>query len=165
MRNLLVWQKLALLGAVFLLPLVVVTYALISSVNSLGIATARLELLGVEYNRPLLALLRDLQRFRGFSAAGLEEERGKVRGDIERDLAALEAADLRLRSPLKLKGESPMLADQVRALVASPPGPSAVDDSTSVIRQGLDLLKRIGDNSALTLDPEIGSYYFMDLFL
>ena len=46
MKNLLVWQKLALLGAVFLVPLIVVTYALLSSVQSLGIATARHELLG-----------------------------------------------------------------------------------------------------------------------
>jgi signal transduction histidine kinase/CheY-like chemotaxis protein/HPt (histidine-containing phosphotransfer) domain-containing protein len=165
MRNLLVWQKLALLGAVFLLPLVVVTYALVSSVNSLGIATARQELLGVEYNRPLLTLLRDLQRFRGFSASGLEEELVKVRGDLVRDLDALEAVDLRLRTWLKLEGERPMLADRVRALMTAPPSPSSVDDGSGVIRQGVDLLKRVGDNSALTLDPEIGSYYFVDLFL
>ena len=165
MRNLLVWQKLVLLGAVFLLPLVVVTYALISSVNSLGIATTRLELLGVEYNRPLLTLLHDLQRFRGLSASGLEEERVKVRGDIERDLAALDVVDLQLRSRLKLRGEWPMIADRVRALLAAPQSPSSVDDSTSVIREGLGLLKGIGDVSELTLDPKIGSYYFVDLFL
>ena len=69
MKNLLVWQKLALLGAVFLLPLVIVIYVLVSSVHSLGIATARHELLGVEYGRPLLRLLRDLQRLRGLTAA------------------------------------------------------------------------------------------------
>lgn len=165
MRNLLVWQKLALLGAVFLIPLVVVTYALVSSVNSLGIATARHELLGVEYARPLLTLLRDLQRFRGFSAAGLEAERAQSRIDLERDLAAIDAVNLRLRAGLKLTGEWPMLADRVRGLLATPTGPSLSDDTTAVIRQGLDLLKRVGDSSELTLDPEIGSYYFMDLFL
>ena len=165
MRNLLVWQKLVLLGAVFLLPLVIVTYALVSSVNSLGIATARHELLGVEYSRPLLTLLHDLQRFRGFSASGLEAERGKVRGDLDRDVTELDASDLRLRSRLKLKGEWPMLADRVRALLAAEPGPSSVDDTTVVIHQGFELLKQIGDDSALTLDPEIGSYYFVDLFL
>src|SRR3954470_1857129 len=82
MKNLLVWQKLALLGAVFLLPLIVVTGALISSVHSLGIATARHELLGVEYGRPLLEFLRNLQRFRGLSAASMEKDRTAARADL-----------------------------------------------------------------------------------
>src|SRR5688572_23761570 len=96
MKNLLVWQKLALLGAVFLLPLVVVTYALVSNVHSLGIATAQHELLGVEYGRPLLDFLRNLQRFRGLRAPSLEKQRAEVRAALERDLAALDAIDHRL---------------------------------------------------------------------
>src|SRR3954453_20268630 len=98
MKNLLVWQKLALLGAVFLLPLIVVTGALISSVHSLGIATARHELLGVEYGRPLLELLRNLQRLRGLSAGIPEPDRIAARADLERNLAALDEVDSRLRA-------------------------------------------------------------------
>src|SRR5687767_3978789 len=96
MKNLLVWQKLGLLGAVFLLPLIVVTGALVSSVHALGITTARQELLGVEYGRPLLELLRSLQRYRGLSAAGLEEQRVAARAEVERDVAAMEAVNVRL---------------------------------------------------------------------
>jgi signal transduction histidine kinase/CheY-like chemotaxis protein len=165
MKNLLVWQKLALLGAVFLLPLVIVTWALISSVHSLGIATARHELIGVEYGRPLLEFLRNLQRFRGLSAAALEKERAVVRADLEHNLLELDAVDTRLRGPLKLEGRWPMLRDRCGKLLDLPPSTAALDECTSVIRQNLDLLKEVGDRSELTLDPELGSYYFMDLFL
>ena len=36
MKNLKVWQKLALMGAVFMVPFAVVTYKMTSSVNALG---------------------------------------------------------------------------------------------------------------------------------
>jgi signal transduction histidine kinase/DNA-binding response OmpR family regulator/HPt (histidine-containing phosphotransfer) domain-containing protein len=172
MKNLLVWQKLALLGAVFLLPLVIVIYALVSSVHSLGIATARQELLGVEYARPLLPLLRDLQRVRGLAAAvgngasGLEKELSSARSDVRQDVAALDAVDARLRVPLKCEGQWPMLADRCRRLVEiGARSAASLDETSAAIRQGLDLLAEIGDRSELTLDPELGSYYFAALLL
>src|SRR5438270_2134 len=98
MKNLLVWQKLALLGAVFLVPLVVVTYALISSVHSLGIATARHELQGVEYGRALQQVLRDIQLLRGWDATSAATEDAHRRAKLRHDLAQLDAIDGRLRS-------------------------------------------------------------------
>ena len=59
-----------------------------------------------------------------------------------------------------------MLADRCRKLLD--PGSSsaaAIDETSRAIRQGLDLLSEIGDRSELTLDPELGSYYFIALFL
>ncbi len=165
MKNLLVWQKLALLGAVFLLPLVVVTWALVSSVHSLGIATAQRELVGVEYGRPLLDFLCHLQRFRGLSVAALEADRSAIRTEIERDLMTLDAVDARLRGSLKLGGQWPMLRDRCSKLLDAPLSPEMLDETTRIIRQGLNLLEEVGDRSELTLDPELGSYYFIDLFL
>ncbi len=165
MKNLLVWQKLALLGAVFLLPLIVVTWALISSVHSLGIATARHELVGIEYGRPLLDLLRNLQRFRGLSAASLAGERAAVRAELERSLAVLDAVDARRREALGLGDRWPKLGERCRKLLDLPVSPAALDEGTAVIGRSLDLLREVADRSELTLDPELGSYYFMDLFL
>ena len=48
MRNLKAWQKLALMGAVFMLPFAVVTYKLASSINTLGVEAAQRELRGLE---------------------------------------------------------------------------------------------------------------------
>jgi len=165
MKNLLVWQKLALLGAVFMVPLIVVTWALISSVHSLGIATARHELIGIEYGRPLLGFVRDLQRFRGLSAAALEKERAAARADIERDLAAIDAVDARRHGALQLEGRWPMLRDRCSKLLDVPTSTAALEEDAALIGQTLDLIKEVADRSELTLDPELGSYYFMDVFL
>ncbi len=65
MKHLKVWHKLALMGAVFIFPFAVVTYKMVSSVNTLGAEFARREMLGLEYYTPLLKLLQDLQQHRG----------------------------------------------------------------------------------------------------
>lgn len=165
MKNLLVWQKLALLGAVFLVPLIVVSYALISSVQNLGIATARHELLGVEYARALLPVLRDWQALRGSDATAAETERASRRADLQRDLARLDAVDARLRAGLQLAGEWPMLAARCRKILDAPPTGATQEEMARLTHDGLDLLKKVADHSELTLDPELGSYYFMDLSL
>jgi hypothetical protein len=48
MRNLKVWQKLALMGAVFILPFVIVTYRMVSTINVLALEIARQELHGLD---------------------------------------------------------------------------------------------------------------------
>ncbi|MEI9896861.1 MAG: HAMP domain-containing protein [Chthoniobacter sp.] len=167
MKNLLVWQKLALLGAVFLVPLVVVTYALISSVHSLGIATARHELLGVEYARALQQVLRDLQLLRGSDATATTTEPAQAarRADLKRDLALLDAVDDRLRTGLQLSGEWKALSARCRKVVDAPESRGLQDETAHIARSALDLLKEVADRSELTLDPDLGSYYFMDLCL
>ncbi len=168
MKNLLVWQKLALLGAVFLVPLLLVTGALISSVQNLGLAGAKKELIGVEYSRPLLTLLRDLQHRRGLAAAvaagaeSLRVDLDKATASVREDLAALGAMDARYRQALGLEGQWPLLAEHCRALLAATPIESA--SHTVVIREALALLGEVADRSDLTLDPALGSFYFMDLF-
>ena len=51
MRNLKTWQKLAVMGAVFMIPFAVVTYKMTSSINAMGVDFARLEVRGLEYLR------------------------------------------------------------------------------------------------------------------
>jgi hypothetical protein len=55
LKNLKVWQKLALLGVLFLIPFAVVTYTMISSINTEKVEFAQLEILGTEYYVPLSA--------------------------------------------------------------------------------------------------------------
>ena len=68
MKNLKVWQKLLLMGVVLLLPFAVVATQLFTSINGLGVEVARQELRGLDYYRPLTALLKDVQRHRDLSA-------------------------------------------------------------------------------------------------
>ena len=165
MKNLLVWQKLALVGAVFLVPLIVVTYALVSSVQSLGIATARHELLGLEYSRALQQVLVDLQVLRGSEASGSEAAQVIHRDALRRDLAGLDAVDARLQGGLHLSGEWPLLAAHCRKILDAPPSSTTREEMARSTRSGLDLLKKVADHSELMLDPELGSYYLMDLCL
>ena len=67
MKNLKIWQKLMLLGAVFLVPFAIVTYKMASSINALGTEFARQEVRGLDYYLPLLTLLKDLQEHRGIA--------------------------------------------------------------------------------------------------
>ena len=171
MKNLLVWQKLTLLGAVFLLPLIAVTYAMISSVNTLGMQTARQEILGVEYAMPLLDLLRDLQQRRGLAAAmgaggnALRNTFETKSADVEADLKVLAGVDARLRARLGLGGEWRAIEDRCRVLLLVKPGGFSreLDEHTAVIRKVVEHLGEIADRSSLTLDTELGTCYLQDL--
>src|SRR5471032_778117 len=93
MKNLKVWQKLAVMGALFLIPFAIVTYVMVSSINSEKVNFAKLELLGTEYYTPLSALLKDLQQHNSLAGAWLNGDpsfEGGVTGkgkDIEADIA------------------------------------------------------------------------------
>jgi signal transduction histidine kinase/DNA-binding response OmpR family regulator/HPt (histidine-containing phosphotransfer) domain-containing protein len=165
MKNLLVWQKLALLGAVFLVPLVVVTYALISSVHSLGVASARHELQGIEYARALLPVLREVQLLRASDTTAGEKERASRRADLQRNLGQLDAVDARLSASLRLSKKWPALAERCRKVLEAEPSAVTQDELAHIARGGLGLIEEVADHSELTLDPEPGSYFFMDLCL
>ncbi|MEI9962620.1 MAG: hypothetical protein WDM76_16340 [Limisphaerales bacterium] len=60
LKNLKVGQKLALMGVVFMLPFAVVTYKLITSVNTLGVKFAIQESHGLEYCAPLVKTAPDV---------------------------------------------------------------------------------------------------------
>jgi hypothetical protein len=48
MKNLKVWQKLAVMGTLFMVPFAVVTYKMVSSINGLAVEFARQEVRGLE---------------------------------------------------------------------------------------------------------------------
>ena len=64
MKNLKIWQKLALLAAIFTIPFLVVTWTLLSTVDSQGVAFARQERDGLQAVLPLLRIGQDLQKHR-----------------------------------------------------------------------------------------------------
>src|SRR5688572_25665005 len=96
MKHLKMWQKLALLGLVFLLPFAVVTYRYVDEVNKLGLEFAQKEVQGMAYLQPLRALLHDVQRHRTLSQAVLRGDRSLAaklaenKESIEGSLVALD---------------------------------------------------------------------------
>ena len=111
MKNLKVWQKLALMAAVFMLACAVLTYKMASSINALGVGFARQEIRGLDYYRPLLALLKDLQQHRGMSSALLngdssfKERLAERRLAVENDVKQVDEVDRRLKSALHTEPE------------------------------------------------------------
>lgn len=174
MKHLKIWQKLALMGIVFMIPFAVVTYKMVSSINTLGVEFARHEIRGLDYYIPLLALLKDLQQHRSMASAWLNGDAAftdnlatKV-ADIEDDIAKVDAVDQRLDSALHTSKEWTALRAACSDLMSKTRGLSA-DDSfqqhTSVIGKTIALIAHVGDASNLTLDPDIDSYYLMNVLV
>ena len=59
MKNLKIWQKLALLAAIFTIPFLAVTWQLVSMVDSQGVSFARQERDGLKTVLPLLRVAQD----------------------------------------------------------------------------------------------------------
>ena len=174
MRHLKMWQKLALMGALFMVPFAGVTYKMTSSINALGLDTARLEVRGLEYVAPALTLVKDLQLHRGMSSAWsnggatFRDLLVKTRADIERDLKALDVVDARL-DPLLHTSER---WAEVRAACASlmSAAPTLSDDDrfarhSSLIADVVALIAEVGQASRLTLDPDIEHKLLIDVLL
>src|SRR5215212_722499 len=103
MRNLKVWQKLALMGIVFMIPFAGVTYKMTSSINALGVDFARQEVVGLEYYTPVSVLMKDLQLHRDIANSlllgdvSLSDRLARKRVDVENDIKALDEVDARLQ--------------------------------------------------------------------
>jgi len=171
-KNLKVRQKLALMAAVFMIPFAVVTWQLVASVNRLGIEFARQELRGLEYYPPLIQLLKDFQQHRGMANAYLggdasfKDALAARRAAIEQDLQALDAVDARLDGALHTSALWRPLANACRELLPRVSGLSPQESfaqHSQRVDELLALITRVGDNSNLTLDPDLDSYYLMNV--
>jgi methyl-accepting chemotaxis protein len=170
MRNLRIWQKLLVMGTVFMLPFAVMTYTLVSSVNAIGIEFARQEMRGLEYCSPLRTLLHNLQQHRGMSAgwrggdASFKERLGAKGADIENDIRRVDEVDRRLNGALHVGKKWTALSAASRDLLADREESSVESFTrhTKVIGDAITLITDVGDVSNLTLDPDLDSYYLMN---
>jgi methyl-accepting chemotaxis protein len=174
MKNLKVWQKLLVMGVILMLPFGAVTWRMVSSINTLGTEFARQESRGLEYHTPLLVLLKNLQEQRGLTSLALSGDaamRGRLdakRLDVERDVRTLDEIDQRLDDSLHLRGAWIQLRDEIRNLAgrtanATPAASFAMHSQT--IEKTVALVTAVGDASKLTLDPDLDSYYLMNVLI
>jgi methyl-accepting chemotaxis protein len=176
-----IWQKIAVIGLVFTLPLALTMYYLLDEKNY-KIDFARWELYGDEYLRPAGALLESAlahktasrQRYAGDPAAKLELPR--IEASMLLELKDLEEVDARLTQQL-LTGPSEM-AKRNRSSAS----PTAIRQSWEQLLRSQDpkldeeahvklvsdvrtLITHVGDSSKLILDPDLDTYYMMDVLL
>jgi methyl-accepting chemotaxis protein len=174
MRHLKVWQKLAVMGVVFMIPFAVVTYQMTASINALGVESARLEQRGLEYYEPALALLKNLQLHRGMLNASLNGDEAfkdilvSTRAEIEKNIAALDEVDRRLNGKLKTsetwahsRAACFDLLRQVPTLTAD----ESFAKHSSVIEGVIDLIGDVGHAANLTIDSNVERKRLIDVLV
>lgn len=174
MKRMKVWQKLGVLGLIFLIPLAVFSYKMLASMRAMGVDFAKQEVIGVEYLSPVYTLLEDLQQHRDIAAALLNgdatfgETLAAKRGEIGADLQLVNAADEKLGEALQSTNRWDALQRRIGQLLESTPSEKAqasFDQHTDLLSDLLSFIVYIGDKSKLVLDPDLDSAYLIDLFV
>jgi len=162
LNNLSIRRKMLLLCANFLVPVAFLTWLLVAQ-SYKDIDFAAKEVDGNRYLATLRALILDLldQHHVGQDAAGLAE---RIRGHLK-EVTGLEAEMGQAMITPELAG--PLLSD-AEALQRERAGlktETRAEHQRAVIAQVRALISRVGDSSNLILDPDLDSYYSMDLVL
>ena len=169
MGNLRFASKALLICLMFLVPLAWVSWAFFS-MESDAIAFSEKELLGVQYTRevfPVIAMAQNLRRDATAAAVGgsAPATMAEVRSKLQASQGKL--ADMHKRLGAELDAGKAYAAVQAAMAEADKAtGADAVFKAhTAHVESLMALLTTVTDNSNLTLDPDIDSYYVMDAAL
>jgi methyl-accepting chemotaxis protein len=174
MRNLKAWQKLGLIGAILMLPFAVVTYRMVSSINTLGVEFAQQEIRGLDYYSPLNTLLKNLQLHRSLTTlsfsgdASAKAALGSTRAAVESDLTAVDQGDQRLDAALHTTATWTAVRLAIRDLLDKTNGLTAEDHSarhSKVIGEVIALIEHVGDVSNLTRDPDLDKKHLIEVLI
>ena len=183
-QRIMVSHKLAIISLAFSLPIAVLLYFYVSTINA-NIQFAAQEEFGNQYQRPLEQLLDQLGRHQLLSQrqkaglAGLDTPLRNAASDIDKAFASLEAVDRAVGRALQFTDEGLALRKREHATVAQVKGKwddlrqgaaqlSAAESDqqhASVIADIRTMIVHAGDTSNLILDPDLDSYYLMDCTL
>ena len=173
-------RRLLLISLAYTLPIAVLLYFVVGGINQ-DIRFSELEKIGNAYQRPLAVLLEHVPQHalaasRGIESSGrADADLARSRSEIDRAFAALREIDARHAGDLQFTGEG--LAKRNRAQIA----PATVQREWEALKQAaagdtanaharllekiLMMIKHAGDTSNLILDPDLDSYYLMDITL
>ncbi|MGE4551860.1 MAG: methyl-accepting chemotaxis protein [Desulfovibrionaceae bacterium] len=158
--------KLAAIGLAFVLPLAILLYLAVSNING-QIQFSQYEVYGNAYQRPLEALLEHLPAFLDDPAAAeprIDQAFRNLQAAQDQYGEALQFTDeglrIRGRSHLKL----PTVLAKWQSLKTADPA-KRPEIALSLIDDVMNMIAHAGDTSNLILDPDLDSYYMMDLTL
>ena len=162
--------KFGLISLIFVLPITVLIYFLVTEVNA-GIAFAQKERTGVAYLQPLRKVLEGVQQHRGMSAALLGgdasfaekvADKGK---ELEALFAEIDANDARYGKELETTAQWNAFKSAWQGLRGNLRGMTPAESfeaHTAAAGKAIALMTQVADASNLTLDPDTDSYYVMD---
>jgi PAS domain S-box-containing protein len=171
--------KLTISSLAFTLPIAVLLYFMIAGVNA-SIRFSAMEHYGDAYQRPLANLLEAVPahgRLLARQAAGQPGLDGELSAAIRRtdqafkDLEAVDKAhggDLQVTDEgLALRQRSHLKVSRLKAQWGALRGLSRPDPQAhaALLQDVRDLIAHVGDTSNLILDPDLDSYYIMDMTL
>ncbi len=171
--------KLTISSLAFTLPIAVLLYFMIAGVNA-SIRFSAMEYYGDAYQRPLANLLEAVPahgRLLALQAAGQPGLGGELSAAIRRtapavkDLEAVDKAhggDLQVTDEgLALRQRSHLKVSRLKAQWGALRGLSRPDPQAhaALLQDVRDLIAHVGDPSNLILDPDLDSYYIMDMTL
>ncbi len=165
------WQKLALMVAVLMIPTVYLVTLLIEEKN-ISINSSQKEMAGIEYLQPVYSLLLHVMEHRGIvylqlsgdtgSNTRLEEKQQAINADLER-IAAVETIhgkNLNTSEHLAaVKSGWRNLKDQTQGLARE----ESFVRHTALINDIAALITQVNDTSNLVLDPELDSSYLINV--
>ncbi|MBY0430015.1 MAG: hypothetical protein K2Q10_02360, partial [Rhodospirillales bacterium] len=148
--NLTISKKLWLLSGVFMLPVLLLTWLLVAQAGK-DIDFAAKELDGSAY----IGALRGV-------AVGLSSIHQEGGGEsVRRGLSSLEAMERRYGAAMGSAEQAKAVVQAIKVFLAG--DPTADTPQAEAVAKLHELISRIGDNSNLILDPDLDSYYAMDL--
>jgi methyl-accepting chemotaxis protein len=172
-------RKVFFVAASFALPIIVLAFLLVRGINE-HISFARAELAGMAYQRPLEALLWDIQGHQLLvqhcpPKGDCPAQTTALQGTIRQEFAALQEADRRYGALLQFTGEG--LAKRSRQLATADNLQRGWQRVESLSAQGrsaeLDaqyerqvdiiqtMITHVGDMSNLILDPELDTFHLI----
>ena len=160
-------SKFILLGAVVGAVILLLLYTVYANLSR-DIRVAEDELVGLQALKPMNKMVQMMQQHRGLSSGvlngndAMREKRAAKEKDVADALAATEAALLpqARASALWKNVRSDWEAIRAQGLTWTPP--ENIKRHTQMINKALELMVDVADESQLTLDPEMNTYYFMD---
>ena len=147
----------------FLLPIVLLSWALTTAAWS-SIQFSAQERLGVEYIRTLVGLL-DAAQNRRRAATAKAADLDQVQGSVAKALDAVRAAQEKMGSVLRITDQWAKLNQLNQSLISNAikeDASATFAAHTTFIDSVLELLNDVADNSNLTLDPDVDTFYLMD---
>ncbi|MDD0840785.1 methyl-accepting chemotaxis protein [Curvibacter sp. HBC61] len=166
MRKLAFSAKASLICAMFLIPLVWLTWSFYSAKSEV-VRFAERERLGVRYNQTLFPLLALAQQLRRDSAgAALTGQPATGQDDLQRQLkaaqGALEQVHRAVGAELGVQEAFAQVQTRWQATSTVRGAAELFQAHTAHIDAINALLGQVTDSSNLTLDPDLDSYYLMD---
>jgi len=156
-KNLRTSTKLGLLCAMFIISIGVTTYGLVAE-KLIAVAFARKELVGTTY----LAAVRQVYAAM-LSAPPIATSSAPTVEQTDNLLQTLAKAQSYAGDKFQTAGQEEALAGALRVWSTNPNGAGAYGFAKDALIRGKQLVLRIADDSNLTLDPDLDTYYLQDV--